>query len=84
MNWDAIGALSEIAGTATVVISVLYLAVQVRQSNRQSASNSGTEVLGEMNRLQEFVFSDPEGANLLIKRKVERCTIHSVDSFLMC
>ncbi|MGR8946680.1 MAG: hypothetical protein ACU84Q_01445 [Gammaproteobacteria bacterium] len=69
MNWDAIGAISEVAGTATVVISVLYLAVQVRQSNRQSASASGTEVLGEMNRLQEFVFSDPNGAALLLKLK---------------
>ena len=67
MNWDAIGAVSELLGTVTVVISVLYLAAQVKQSNKQSATNSGTDVLGEMNKLQEFVFSDPNGATLLVK-----------------
>jgi hypothetical protein len=66
-NWDAIGALSEVLGAATVVISVWYLAIQIRQTNRQSASNSGTSVLAEMSRLQEFVFSDPAGAALLLK-----------------
>lgn len=69
MNWDAIGAIGELAGAATVVISVLYLALQVRQTNRKSATDSGTEVLAEMNRLQEFVFSDPGGAALLLKLK---------------
>ncbi len=70
MNWEAIGAVSEVLGAATVVISVLYLALQVKQSNRQSASAAGTAVLAEMNRLQEFVFSDPGGATLLLKLKV--------------
>lgn len=69
MNWDAIGAISELVGAATVVISVLYLALQVRQTNRQSATDSGTDVLAEMNRLQEFVLSDPGGATLLLKLK---------------
>ena len=69
MNWDAIGALGDVLGAATVVISVLYLALQIKQSNRQSASTTGTEVLAEMNRIQEFVFSDPGGAVLLLKLK---------------
>ena len=67
MDWEPVGALSELIGSVTVVVSVLYLAAQVKQSNRQSASESGTEVLTEMNRLQEFVFSDPGGAKLLSK-----------------
>ncbi len=69
MNWDAVGAIGELLGAATVVVSVLYLARQVRWSNRESATTSGTNVLSEMNRLQEFVFSDPDGAKLLIKLK---------------
>lgn len=69
MNWEAVGAIGELLGATTVVVSILYLAVQVRQSNRQSASESGTDVLAEMNRLMEFVFSDPEGATLLLKLK---------------
>ncbi len=34
MNWDAIGAIGEIVGTAAVVASLLYLAVQTRSNAR--------------------------------------------------
>jgi hypothetical protein len=36
MNWDAIGAIGETIGAAAVVISLLYLAVQIRDQNKQS------------------------------------------------
>ena len=34
MNWDAISAISQAIGSVAVVLSVLYLAVQVHQSTR--------------------------------------------------
>src|SRR5438477_11256880 len=34
MNWDAISAISQLVGSIAVVISVLYLAVQLRSSTR--------------------------------------------------
>ncbi|HIG41335.1 MAG: hypothetical protein ABGY96_12475 [bacterium] len=40
MNWEALGALAEIVGAAAVVITLLYLAIQVRHSNRQTESDS--------------------------------------------
>jgi hypothetical protein len=33
MNWDAIGAVGEIAGAAAVVVTLVYLARQIRHSN---------------------------------------------------
>lgn len=36
MNWDAIGAVGEIIGALAVVISLLYLAVQIRTQNKQA------------------------------------------------
>ena len=38
MNWDAIGATGEIAGAAAVVVPLVYLARQIRQSNAVSAA----------------------------------------------
>jgi hypothetical protein len=35
MNWDAIGAVGEILGAAGVIITLIYLSGQIRQSNRQ-------------------------------------------------
>ena len=34
MNWEAIGAVGEVAGAAGVIASLIYLAVQIRQNTR--------------------------------------------------
>ena len=40
MNWDAIGAIAEIPGSFTVVITIVYLTVQIRQSSKAAKSVS--------------------------------------------
>ena len=44
MNWEAIGTIAEIVGAAAVVISLLYVAIQIRQNTRQIrvATHEGT------------------------------------------
>ena len=39
MNWEAIGAIGELIGAAAVVVTLIYLAVQIRQNTRQLAQN---------------------------------------------
>ena len=34
MNWEAIGAVGEIMGAITVLLTLFYLAIQIRQSNK--------------------------------------------------
>jgi len=34
MNWDAIAASAEVIGVVTIMLSLIYVAVQVRQSNK--------------------------------------------------
>jgi NAD/NADP transhydrogenase alpha subunit len=36
MNWDAISSVAEIIGAIAVVVSLIYLASQVKQSNTQA------------------------------------------------
>ena len=40
MNWDALAAISEIVGAIAVIITLAYLAVQIRQSNDLLRSES--------------------------------------------
>jgi hypothetical protein len=40
MNWDAIGAVGEILGAVAVFTSLIYLAVQIRNQNRESRMSS--------------------------------------------
>ena len=35
MNWEAIGTIAEIVGAMAVVVSLVYLAAQIRQNSRQ-------------------------------------------------
>jgi len=36
MNWDAVGAIGEIIGAIAVVVSLIYLSIQVRQNTNAS------------------------------------------------
>lgn len=40
MNWDAIGAIAELLGAIGVIVSLVYLATQIRQSREQMAHNT--------------------------------------------
>jgi hypothetical protein len=40
VNWEAIGAVGEVFGGLIVMISVVYLAIQVRQSNRHAEASA--------------------------------------------
>ncbi len=40
MNWDAIGAIGEILGAVAVLITLIYLATQIRQNTEQARLNS--------------------------------------------
>lgn len=52
MNWDALGAIGEIIGAVAVVVTLLYVARQIRQANAQTraqARYSFIEAYGHMN-----------------------------------
>ena len=54
MNWEAIGALAELAGAAAVVITLIYLTVQLRQNStlmRRSATSALREADNELTRI---------------------------------
>ena len=44
MNWDAIGAIGEILGALAVVVSVFYLAVQIRQNTKSMKAGAEREL----------------------------------------
>jgi hypothetical protein len=45
MNWDAAGAIGEIIGALAVVISLAYLAIQIRTQNTEARLASVHEIL---------------------------------------
>ena len=65
MNWDAIGAIGEIAGAIGVIVSLLYLGGHVR-ANTMAARAAAYQVMGvEISNLWHDWSTDPEMADLL-------------------
>ena len=47
MNWDAVGAMSELVGAIAVVVTLIYLAVQIRLNTRAIRQDTGHAITGE-------------------------------------
>lgn len=67
MNWDAISAIGEIIGAVAVVVSLIYLGIQIQQNTRQvSISIKAAELsviegnIDSANRIREFFLLNPE------------------------
>ena len=64
MNWDAIGAIGEISGAFVVVITLIYVAWQVRQNTVQQRIESHRAV-SELQIQVNSVFYDPDMAKTI-------------------
>ena len=63
MNWDAIGATGEIIGAFAVVVSLIYLATQIRNQNLEAKISSVHEIT-EAFRLAITSFQDAQRAEV--------------------
>jgi hypothetical protein len=69
VNWEAIGALGEILGAVAVVITLIYLAAQLRQNTRALKSSTFQAINAEMSRTTEVAAASPELSGLFYKSR---------------
>jgi hypothetical protein len=67
MNWDAIGAFGEIAGAIGVIVSVIYLAVQVRKQTEESRLEATRSLAGQYQAAIGAVADDKELSEIWLK-----------------
>jgi len=60
MNWEAIGAIGEVAGAMVVVATLIYLSVQLRHNARSIPSNNSNNVMQGFNLINTTFFADPD------------------------
>lgn len=67
MNWEAVGAISEAVGVIAIFISLIYVAIQIRQNTLQSARSVEATQLAALenniesgNRMRELLLTNPE------------------------
>ena len=64
MNWEAIGAVGEILGAIAVLVTLLYLATQVRQNTRAMDVATYESVIAGFNVLAMAAATDPTLARI--------------------
>lgn len=88
MNWDAVAAVAEAIGTLAVLVSLIYLAVQIRQGTQQFARGVEANQLAAFerniesgNRIRELLILHPDLAQLLLKGSRSYQTLESDEKF---
>ena len=66
MNWEAIGAIGEVLGAAAVVVTLGYLAVQIRQNSQAVKNSAAQSLLSEANESLRVASSSPATARAVI------------------
>jgi len=64
MSWDAVAAIAETVGAVAVVVTIAYLAVQIRQNTKAVRSAAAQQLLEGIAELNQFLGSDPEVTDL--------------------
>ncbi len=67
MNWDAMGAVGEVIGASAVVISVVYLALQIRKQTNVSRLAATRELNNQITESIAVMTEDAEIAAIYLK-----------------
>ena len=65
MNWDAIGAIGELVGALVVVVTIVYLAAQIRQNTIATKLSTSSTYQKAYSDVELTIASNPELADLL-------------------
>ena len=64
MDWDAFGAVAEACGALAVIITLIYLSIQIRQGNRLMKANLAESHLNATNEISRLLAADAATANV--------------------
>ena len=67
MNWDAVGAVAELIAALGVIVSLVYLAGQVRGSLNQSRQAAIQSLVNQMNNVWTQVAADRSHADIWVR-----------------
>lgn len=67
MNWEAIGAIGEFVGAIVVVITLLYLAVQIRQTSKSIEVSALRDTTAQWNHWSELLATSPDLAAIVVR-----------------
>ncbi len=71
LNWDAIGAIGEVLGAATVFATLAYLAVQIRQNTHSISTSIYESAMSGFNEVNRFICDNAELSSIFRRGNVD-------------
>lgn len=82
MNWDALGAIGEIVGAGAVVVTLVYLSVQIRYANKQAELETLRHTYDSLNQFCDLLSRSADTASI-VNRGRESLSSLNADELLM-
>ena len=67
MNWNAIGAVGEIVGALAVFLTLVYLAMQIRQNTKAIQASANHASVSEVNQVRTSIFENADLATIYVR-----------------
>ena len=81
MNWDAISAVAELLGAIGVIVSLVYLAVQIRRNTRTQKRTNLGDIATELATTVRCTATDPELASLLLRGYADLDSLDPIERY---
>jgi len=79
MNWDAVAAIAELIASAGVIVSLVYLAIQIRRQTSENLLSASHELASQLNYIWSGVTDNAEFAALYYKGIKDFNSLDSVE-----
>ncbi len=80
MNWEMIGAIGEVGGAVAVVVTLVYLARQVRDSARQERRNRYVELNRDATKITDAIARDLELSDTFLRGMRDRTSLSQAEA----
>lgn len=79
MNWEAVGAVAESTGAVAVIVTLIYLSLQMRQNSRLLKASLATSTRESTNQITGLLASDREALRVFYAGVQSRETLEELD-----
>ena len=81
MNWEMIGALGELMGATAVVLTLFYLAHQVRDASQEAQRNRWSDLNHEISRVADSWGANTELSDIVFRGFTDRGSLEPQEAF---
>ena len=67
MNWQAVSAIAEVVGVIAVVVSLIYLAIQIRQNTKVSRAATRQAIAESTEKLGDDLINNSDMAAIFVR-----------------